>query len=332
MRDDRWLKDLPIQSANPAFKPEELIACRKCERANPPTRLECFYCGAELEISEAQSRFLRPNLRKLENWEKGFNVINKGKPENFDQSKLFEIAKILKCGEEFLQKLTAAKKTLPLVRVESQKEAKIVQNLLTKFDFQTLIISDEDLAVEKPLRRLRGIDFMNDKCVFILFNRDEVVEIAGRDLALIVSGAIFERKVESMEKRVKKGDNKILQATETASDEILVDVYSRKDAIGYRIFAKGFDFSCLGTDKGILAIENLKKLVQKLRAFAPEARFDDDYLPMREILGNVWLVEEKNDSQGVKREAFGAFHLGNVTTVSNLSQFTKYSRLQRQHL
>jgi hypothetical protein len=29
---DRWLKDLPIQGKNPAFKPEEMIICRKCEQ------------------------------------------------------------------------------------------------------------------------------------------------------------------------------------------------------------------------------------------------------------------------------------------------------------
>ena len=51
---DEWLKDLPIQAENPAFKPEEMIVCAKCERKNLPPRLNCFYCGAELEISKTQ--------------------------------------------------------------------------------------------------------------------------------------------------------------------------------------------------------------------------------------------------------------------------------------
>ncbi len=51
---DEWLKDIPLQMENPAFNPEEMILCAKCARTNPPTRLKCFYCGAELEISEAQ--------------------------------------------------------------------------------------------------------------------------------------------------------------------------------------------------------------------------------------------------------------------------------------
>ena len=69
------LQDLPVQTESIAFKPEEMISCAKCERTNPPNRLNCLYCGGELEIPEAQSKFLKPNLRKLENWEKGFNVV-----------------------------------------------------------------------------------------------------------------------------------------------------------------------------------------------------------------------------------------------------------------
>lgn len=325
---DRWLGDLPAQSENIAFKSEEMIACRKCERVNPPSRLNCFYCGAELEISEAQSAFVKPKLRKLESWEKGFNLIYSPASQNFDDAALSETAKIVNCDKEILQKLVATQKPLPLARAESRKEAEIIQNLLKKFGFQTLIVSDEDLAIEKNAQRLRGIEFFDDKVGFRLFNQDATIEIAKQDLTVIVSGAIFEHKVESTEKRVKKGENKILRATETASDEFLLDVYSRENATGYRIPAKGFDFSCLETEKGILAVENLKKLAQKLLEFAPEAQFVDDYLQMRELLGNVWHVEEKTDSQGLKRESFGKFHLGNVTTVNNLSQFTKYSRLQ----
>jgi NADH dehydrogenase/NADH:ubiquinone oxidoreductase subunit G len=166
----------------------------------------------------------------------------------------------------------------------------------------------------------------------LLFNNDEIVELSTGDLALIVSGAIFERKVEATEKRVKKGENKILQTSETASDEFLIDIYSRQDSTGYRILAKGFDFSCLEAEKEIVAAKNLKKLAKKLIEIASEVKFVEDYLQIRELLGNVWEVEERTDSQGLKRESFGKFHLENVTTINNLSQFTRYSRLQRQLL
>ena len=64
----------------------------------------------------------------------------------------------------------------------------------------------------------------------------------------------------------------------------------------------------------------------------PAAGFAGDYLRVRDILGKVWEVEEKKDSRGLQRKAFGTFNLENVTTINNLAQFTKYSRLRRQLL
>jgi hypothetical protein len=325
---DEWLKNLPVQTENPAFKPEEMILCVKCKRTNPPTRLACFYCGAELEISAAQSKNLKPNLRRLEIWEKGFNLILSPDEQNFDESKLSETAKLLNLEREVLQKFAEAGKALPLARAEFEKEAEIIKERLHELGVETFILSDEALAVEKPQKRLRGLEFFDDKIVLILFNKDEIAEIALEDLCLIVTGAIFERRVEATEKRSKKGESKILQSTETASDDFLIDVYSRENAIGYRIFAKGFDFSCLETEKEILAKDNLKKLAQKLQKIAPRAKLIEDYLQVRESLGSVWNVEERTDSQGLKREGFGRFNLGNVTTVNNSAQFNKYSRLQ----
>ena len=329
---DEWLKDIPLQTENLAFSPEEMIICAKCARHNPPTRLKCLYCGAELEISEAQSDFLKPHLRKMEIWEKGFNIIFKAETQDFDESKLAEIVKMLKFEKDFLRKTLDEKKNLPLARAESEKEAEIVQKRLREYGIETIILSDESLSVETPPKRLRGIEFWDDKIIFVLFNGGEIVEIANDDLILIVSGAIFERRVEATEKRGKNGENKILQTDETTSDEFLIDVYSRQNELGYRIYAKGFDFSGLETEKGILAVENMRKLVKKLRAVAPNAKTVDDYLQVRESLGKVWEVELKTDSQGLKRGGVGSFNLANTTIANNSRQFTKYSRLWRNLL
>ncbi len=327
---NEWLKDLPLQTENPAFNAEEMIVCARCARTNPPTRLKCFYCDAELEISEAQSGFLRPNLRKLESWERGFNLIYQAKSESFDESKLSEVAKMLKIEKESLQKILKEQKSLPLVRAEAEKEIGIVQKRLQEFGIETTILSDENLAVETPPKRLRGIEFWDDKIIFVLFNKDEIIEISNEDLILIVSGAIFERRVEGVEKRNRKGENKLLETDETASDESLIDIYSRQNKFGYRIFAKGFDFSSLENEKAMLAVENMRKLIKKLREVAPNAKFVDDYLQVRENLGKVWEIELKTDSQGLKRKGFGNFNLANVTVADNSVQFLKYSRLQRE--
>ncbi len=325
---DDWLKDLPVQTENIAFKPEEMISCAKCQRRNPPNRLNCFYCAGELEISAAQSQFLKPNLRKLEAWEKGFNIIFLPNSQLVDNTKIGEIARLLKIENEALNKIILANNSLPLARAESQKEAEIAQAGLHELGVETTVVSDETLEIEKPTKRLRGIEFFDDKLILILFNNDEIVEVLADDLALIVTGAVFERRIEATEKYNKKGDNKILDTNETASDETLIDVFSRQDSIGYRIYAKGFDFSSLEAEKEMLAKDNIIKLAEKLRRFAPNVKYVDGYLTSRNFLANVWEVEQRTDSQGLKRESFGKFNLGNVTTVNNLSQFTKYARLQ----
>ncbi|HEX8288609.1 MAG TPA: hypothetical protein VF556_11460 [Pyrinomonadaceae bacterium] len=325
------LKNIPLQTENIAFKPEEMIACEKCERTNPPTRLKCFYCGGELSISGAQSAGIRPNLRKLENWEKGYNLIYSPDLQIETNPDLAKTAETLGLETEILQKIFAVKTSLPVARTESEREAEIISQKLREHGFFVSVISDEALAADNLPTRLRGLEFDGEKIILIYFNSHEIAEIRREDLTLIVSGALFERKTESIEKR-KKGESQILNATETASDEILIDIYSRENSNGCRILTKGFDFSCLGTEKGITSAENMKKLVARLRKFAPEAKFVGDYPAVREMLGFVWENEQKKESQGLKRRSFSKFDLSSVTTSSNLQQFTKYSRLQRQVL
>jgi hypothetical protein len=331
MNGEDFLKNLPLQAEEIGFKPDEMLPCRKCARTNPPNRVKCLYCGAELEISAETATRIAPNLRKLENWENGFNLIYSPGTESVSAETTAKIAKLLGLEREVLQKIFDARKALPVGRCETMKEAEILQNRLRESGLKTLIVADENLAADNLPKRLRGLEFRDDKLLLILFNNDEVEEINAEDLILMVSGAIFLKAVESTEAR-KKGESRILDATETASDEALIDIYSRNESGGYRILTKGFDFSGLGAEKGILARENIKKLVAKLHAVAPNAKLVDDYLALRNVLGEVWEVEQRKDSQGLTRQRFGKFDLSNVSTSSNLQQFTKYSRLQRHIL
>ena len=325
---DESLKDLPVQTENIAYASDEMIACQKCRRNNPPNRLKCLYCGAELEFSDEQTGFLKPVLRRLETWEKGFNLIYfPGDSAEIDDRKLKEISRMTRLEREVLQKLFESKKPLPVARAESEKEAEIVRRRLDEIGIKTLVLSDETLAAEIAPRRLRALEFFGDKIRLKLFNTDETVEIAGEDLILIITGAIFQKRVEATEKHNKKGENTLLTATETATDEALIDIYSRDDAMGFRIAQKGFDFSCLGEDKSLLATENIQRLAKKLKTVAPDSELIEDYREIRAALGSVWQVGERKDSKGLVRERFGKFNLGNVTLVSNLEQFTKYSRM-----
>src|ERR1700750_638768 len=57
------------------FAPEQMGACEECLRANPPMRPGCLYCGAPLPRTKQSAALWRPTLKKLEEWEQGFNVV-----------------------------------------------------------------------------------------------------------------------------------------------------------------------------------------------------------------------------------------------------------------
>lgn len=325
---DKWLKDIPLHSETESYKPEEMFVCQKCQRKNPPTRLDCIYCGVELEFDENESKRLKLILRKIEPHEKGYNLVYLANAESWNESQLSEVSKMTRLNRNDLQKLTETKKSLPLARAETEKEIEIVAERLSEIGIKTRIFSDEDFEEENLPRRLRGIEFSDDKIILILFNNDEIVEIKKEEINLIVVGAIFEKKLESTEKHKRKKENKLLETFEISSDDSLIDIYTRKDLLGYRISQKGFDFSCLDDEKKLLATENIKILASKLKDSASNAEFDSDYLKVRESLSQVWEMDERKDSKGLKRKSFGSFNRQNITTTNNLLQFTKYSRLQ----
>lgn len=323
-----WLKDIPLQTEDEGYKPEEMFVCDKCQRKNPPTRIDCLYCGADIEFNEKQSKMLRPVLRKAESHINGNNLIYLANAEKLSDEHLGEISKMTRLRTSLLKELVESGKTLPLARTETDKDLKIVAGRLAEIGIKTRVVKDEVFELEKISRRLRRIDFESDYLRFVMFNSDEVTEVDPKEITLIVIGAEFERKLEATEKYKKKGENKVLETSEISSDEILIDIYSKDDLVSYRISPNGFDFSCLGDEKKMVGIENVKILIRKLKDIAPNAQFDDDYLNLRECLADVWEVEESSDSKGMTRQSFGSYNKMSITTTSNLTQFTKYSRLQ----
>jgi hypothetical protein len=330
--DNQWLKDLPLTKNATGFTAEQLVNCEKCSRQNAPNRLNCMYCGEALPISAENEANINPRLRKLEPWEKGFNIIILPNGLIYDDTKYFEVANLLRIEADGLQKIVETNKALPIARCDTVYTAEKVSEGLMKSSVSVKILSDEDLRIETPTRRLRSIEILPDRLKLRLFNVEETHEILLEDLALIVIGAIFERKISAVERYSKKDENKTLQSNELSNDEPIIDIYSRTDGIGYRIFTSGFDFSCVGEKKSLLAVENIKILQQVLREIGKNTKFNDSYAKVRHALGQVWETEETKDSKGLKGSAFGSFNVENITTINNLQQFTKYSRLQLQLL
>ena len=325
------VNNIPVQTENIAFGADEMVACGKCGRRSAPNRLRCFYCAAELGISAVRAEQVKPVFRKLEAWEKGYNVLYHPSGTHPPKEGIAEIAKTVSLETDVLQEIIEAGRPMPVARVEGETEAAIVTEIMGKYGLDASVIGDGSLAADIYPTRLRGLQFAGDRIILTLFNTGEIVQVEAVDLALIVVGALLERKTETIEKR-KKGKSETLDETETSSDEILIDIYTGHDPSGWRIPTRGFDFSCLGTEKGLLAVQNMWKLIAKLREFAPGAKVADDYMADKDSLGEVWEVEQRRDSQGLRRSGFGKTDFGKVASTNNLGQFTKYSRLQWQLL
>jgi len=324
--EEKASQTMKIQTESIAYAADDLVTCARCSRSNPPTRPKCVYCGADLEIPEDKARHARPSLRRLEAWEKGFNVvfISASDPDPA------AVARSLKCEKEFIDRVLGFGRPVPIVRVESLNAAEAIRSDLAASGIETRIVADESLAPDHPPRRLRAIEFGDSHFRFHLFNDDSVVEVASDAVEAIVTGAIFEKAVAATEKR-KKGQTRMLDASETASDEPLLDIHVLDDPIGFRVHTAGFDFSCLGEAKTMIARENLKRLAATLSERSA-GRLIDDYVALRGVLGEVWEVDVRQDSHGMKRSSFGKFDLVRVSKSSNLNQFNKFSRLQRQIL
>jgi hypothetical protein len=326
---EQWLKDLPLTAEKPGFKPDEMLLCEKCARSNPPNRLKCFYCGEQLKFGDTQAGSIVPNLKQMEVWEKGFNIIltNNGSIPHSEEN-ISAAAKLLRRETLEIKNLLQKERPLPIAKAELAEEAGIIRQRLREIGFDSFVWPDEEIAPDSPPRRLRGLEFQDEKITFRLFNTNEAQAIPWDKLALIVTGSIFEKRVASSEKRKKNEEKQVTESSETSHDEPVIDIYSRKDNTGWRIMTRGFDFSCVGAEKSLLAGENMKKLVGLLKLRAANVKIDEGYLKVRAALGKVWQTEEKLASHKMQRESMGRFHFDNVMVSDNNAQFTKYSRLQ----
>ena len=313
-----------IQTENIAFNPTQMQACAACGRMNPPTRLKCLYCGAGFEISAENAGSIKPVLRKLEPWEQGSNLILL---EIVNSENIAAAADLLSMETADLEPIVGTGSPLPIARVEDEREANILITRLDELGLRCSLVNDAALDADKLPVRLSGMEFGKNTIEVTDFNTREITAIESSDLALIVPGVLASVKVESLEKK-RRGKTKVLDEVATASDEPVLDIYSRKGAAGFRVHMAGFDFSCLGEEMGMLASENMRRLVVTLKELAPNAKLISEYPKVRHALGGVWEVEARRDPQGLQRSGFGKMEFGSIASTSNLRQFTKYSRLQ----
>ena len=307
-----------------------MVSCQACARKNPPTRVNCVYCGGPLEVTQESAAWQRPTLRRLEKWEEGFNVILLPQ-QNFNLTfeSLTQMSVLLKLSPEEIQRIHASQMPLPLARAASLDEALLVERRLSELGVQAQTVSDRDLGFDAlRAKRLRALEFHDDVLIAYQVVTNEAVMLRWAEILLFVEGRRIEQRVEVEERRRRGLEKEIVDASETLTDEILLDIYTSQMDGGYRIASDGFDFSCLRELKSLVVAQNFSTLTGILGARASHAIYDDNYKRVRHALALVWPLEQQTESGGWRRARPGRVSTQAVTVSSNETQFTLYSRLQ----
>ena len=322
----------PVEPSEPlGFPADQMIRCEECLRANPPTRVSCLYCVAPLPLTESAARLRKPVLRQPEKHQLGYNNILLPAQREVSTETVNEAAALLKLSTENVQQLMSQSVPTPVARTASREEAELVTLRLRDLGLRCVTVSDEELGLsssETIVKRVRAMSFEDDERVVISHSGSEQISITWPDVILILPARIMETRLEIKERMSRKKENEIVDTNEFFRDEAVIDFYTAGHLFTWRVGATGFDFSCLGREKALVANENISRLQRLIIAKAVNAQFDDSYQRIRNLLELVWSTQAETQSSGWRRERPGKLSVGVATTKSNESQFTRYSRLR----
>ena len=325
------LPDLPLRPTEPqGFSPDQMLRCEGCLRPNPPTRVECLYCGHVLPLSEAATSLVTPALRPPEKWEHGYNLIlMKVAAGDLSDDAVNKASDLLRLEVEDLKRILTAKTSLPLARTAAQAEAAVLDRSLGALGLETTIVSDANLAADAASpRRLRTLDLNENNFVAYQTSGSEKTVIDWTAVTLIVTARLIARQVEIKERKGRGSLKQIENASETMSDEEVVDIHTSGHEAAWRITSNSFDFSCLEGRKTLLSSENFSTLIALILERASNAAHDNAYNGVRRALELVWPSEPQTVSGGWHRERAGKYSTREVTMSTNEPQFTRYSQLR----
>ncbi|HET6975144.1 MAG TPA: hypothetical protein VFI24_02390 [Pyrinomonadaceae bacterium] len=283
-----------------------------------------------MPVTESSARLRKPVLRQPEKHQPGYNNILTPPGRALAAETVTELAALLKLLPEDIQALMSQSAPMPVARTVSREEAELVTERLRDFGLTCITLGDEDLGVtfaDNTLKRVRAMRLDEELLTIQLAGGDEI-EVAWTDVFLIVTGRLIETRIEIKESLTRKPERELLDTSEFFSDEAIIDFYTTSHPFTWRIGASGFDFSCLESEKALTVNENIAKLERRLIAKAVNALVDDSYPRVRNLLELAWTTQQENQSSGWRRERPGKLSVGQTTTKSNESQFTRYSRLR----
>ena len=320
----------PVETSEPqGFSAEQMIRCEECLRANPPTRVTCLYCVAPLPLTEDAARLRKPALRPPEKHQLGYNTILLPKDEAVSSEVVIQAAGLLKLEPENLGEILLQCKPLPIARTASRDEAELVFERLRDLDLHCLTLSDHDLGLSNPVKRVRSMSFAEQALIIhqAVHQIGEETIVPWTDIKLLLRGRLFETRLEIKERKTRESENELLETSELSRDELAIDFYTAAHPFTWRIKTGGFDFSCLENEKTLIANENIGTLQRLLTTKSVNAITDDSYRRVRRLIEPVWSTQTETQSSGWRWERPGKLSVGMATIKSNDNQFTCYSRL-----
>ena len=268
-------------------------------------------------------------LRPPEKHQPGYNTILLSQDHVASQEVVAQAAELLKLSADKLHEILSEGTPLPVARTASREEAELVFQRLQELGLSCLNISDQELCLnDNTVKRVKSMNLADESLAIQLAGVAEEIVLAWTDIVLILSARLIETRVEISERINRKPEKEILDASEFFRDEAVIDFYTSSHSSTWRVSANGFDFSCLGTEKALIANENFSRLKRAIISRAMNANVDESYQRLRKVLELVWSTQPDIQSSGWRREAPGKLSVGMATTKSNESQFTRYSRLR----
>jgi hypothetical protein len=274
-------------------------------------------------ISQAELMALRAPAK-----DDGYYLVPAPSPiGELTEASLAEAASLLRLKVPELNRILGVGQPVPLSRVATPEEAAMIGEGLRRFGIETVTVAHSDLHLEVAAKKIRALEVSDDSLTAIPTSGIDKVTARWDEVTLLVAGRLIWNRQDN-EERKRRGRKQTVDSRQLSSDESVLDLYVKSDEVSWRINSNNFDFSCLGSAKGVTTFENFAGLISLLRGRATKAQFDDSYTQARPALATVWPVEPQTRKGEWRRSGAGKLNVATVTTTDNEAQFAQYSRLR----
>ncbi|QYO68268.1 hypothetical protein [Leptolyngbya sp. 7M] len=321
--------EICIRSDDIGFLPEEMPLCPNCARRNAPGRSNCIYCGEGFRTGASAYDASNEELEIFSEVLNGFNVVIGPQRNSVWTDQRNRLKMLTGFDLQIADIADLSQIALPVARYSVEHKAKQIGDELSTTGLEVRIVSDALLEAAPPMR-IRCIEILPKQIQFTNFNTGQVYRFHPSEIKLIVSGTIREERVHATVKKKRNRPDKV-DKQESVNLTPMIDLYTAPD-VGFRVNTNGFDFSCLGVNKAMLAADNIERLLVMLGEFCPEAPTNNHFDEVTGVLCQVWDLESHKDHRGVLRIGLENKGRTTVTSRNNLRQFTKYSRLQARYI